>query len=129
MEENFKIGDEVYDSMYYPNIKGIIISIDDINGCYPITVNFNDERETYTQYGGINTKYNTKSLSLTPYEVELKGFTQVRPKEQPICYVGKKIEHNGSLCLILNQYKDIVDTHNRTILIEDITNGKYKIID
>jgi hypothetical protein len=133
----FKVGDVVYDSVNYPKQKGIV---DEIGICeddgYPIIVNFGEDFYTYTLDGRLYA-YSKATLSFTPYEVELKGFTQDRPKvltdEMKLYYVGKKIEYNGSIFLILQQDKESVDIlldgKQEVIMIDDITNGKYRIIE
>jgi hypothetical protein len=137
MQTKFKVGDEVYDSVNYPNQKGKIFNID-YNGIYPIYVEFNGRsNDSYTLDGKINETTQFSVLSFTPYEVELKGFTQERPKvltdEMKVCYVGKKIEYKGSIFLILQQDKESVDIlldgKQEVIMIDDITNGLYRIID
>jgi hypothetical protein len=137
MQTKFKAGDEVYDSLNYPNQKGKITNID-YNNTYPIDIEFNSgNNNSYTLDGKYLEYDNFSVLSFTPYEVEFKGFTQDRPKvltdEMKVYYVGKKIEYNGSIFLILQQDKESVDIlldgKQEVIMIDDITNGKYRIID
>jgi hypothetical protein len=225
----FKVGDVVYDSVNYPNQKGIVNEISLFYGeLYPIHVNFNNNSHNWYTINGCLSHNGTSisTLSFTPYEVEFKGFTQDRPKvltdemkvcikgdgtaeygkkiieyleklgginngdlnginngelnrinnifyylidedfdiniflsipqgyreidlkkelrefndyiytgqkQGPICYVGKKIEYNGSIFLILQQDKESVDIlldgKQEVIMIEDIKNGKYRIIE
>jgi hypothetical protein len=136
----FKAGDEVWDSVHYPKQKGIVDEIDICeDDCCPIHVIFNNN--SYVCYN-INASLSNNgtaisTLSLTPYEVEFKGFTQDRPKvltdEIKVCCVGKKIEYKGSIFLILQQDKESVDIlldgRQEIIMIDDITNGKYRIIE
>jgi hypothetical protein len=133
----FKVGDEAWDSVNYPNQKAIVIEIID-GELYPIHVIFNNiSDDWYTINGCINNGNIISTLSLTPYEVEFKGFTQDRPKvltdEMKVYYVGKKIEYNGSIFLILQQDKEsvyiLLDGKQEVIMIDDITNGKYRIIE
>lgn len=53
--------------------------------------------------------------------------------KQEQCYVGKKIEYNGSVLLIVQQDKAsvdiILDGKQEVIMIYDIINGLYRIID
>jgi hypothetical protein len=140
MQTKFKVGDEVWDSVFYPKQKGIV---DEIDICedddYPIHVIFNNNSYVCYNINGCLSNNGTaiSTLSFTPYEVEFKGFTQDRPKvltdEIKVCYVGKKIEYNGSIFLILQQDKESVDIlldgKQEVIMIEDITNGKYRIIE
>jgi hypothetical protein len=54
-------------------------------------------------------------------------------KEEQVCYVGKKIDYDGVILLIIQQDKEsvdvILDGKQEVILIDNIVNGKYKIID
>jgi hypothetical protein len=221
MQTKFKVGDEVWDSVNYPNKKGIICIIDE-DEHYPIQVNFNNNLHDWYSINGNICNYNNSisTLSLTPYEVEFKGFSQERQKvitdemkvcikgdgtleygkkiieylkslgginqylldgddksrinsgyfidknfiinsgtkpynyreidlkkelrefndyiyteqkQEPICYVGKKIEIIGKIFLILQQDKESVDIlldgKQEVIMIDDIINGVYRIID
>jgi hypothetical protein len=65
-----------------------------------------------------------------------EGYKEINLKEDAIkqvYYVGKKIEYNGSIFLILQQDKESVDIlldgKQEVIMIDDITNGKYRIIE
>lgn len=54
-------------------------------------------------------------------------------KDEQVCYVGKKIEYNGSILLIVQQDKDTIDVifdgKQEVIMISNIINGTYRIID
>lgn len=77
MENKFKVGDIVYDSVVYPNQKGKIVNIR-LSDLFPIKVLFESEgsNDYYTIDGCFNGS-STPTLSFTPYE--LSGFTQERP--------------------------------------------------
>ena len=141
MQTKFKVGDKVYDSLNFPNQEFIVSQIDMLNlERYVIFIANEHNKNCYT-HDGRYLPNQQPSLSLTPYEVEFKGFTQERPKvltdEMKVCYVGKKIEYNGSIFLILQQDKESVDIlldgKQEVIMIDDITdditNGLYRIID
>jgi|694.fasta_scaffold43251_6 hypothetical protein len=65
-----------------------------------------------------------------------QGYKEISLKEDAIkqvCYVGKKIEYCHSTCLIVQQNRETIDFmfdgKQEVIMIDDITNGKYRIID
>ena len=65
------------------------------------------------------------------YKKYFKIKEEVEPKQ--LCYVGKKIEYNGSILLIVQQDKAsvdvILDGKQEVIMIDDIVNGLYRIIE
>ena len=102
MEQKFKVGDEVYDQVNYPNQKGKIDIIESNN----LGVNYENDFVWYSINGEKN---GLKVLSHTPYTIEFKNFTQERPKvlteDMKVCIKGdgtaeygkKIIEHLESL--------------------------------
>lgn len=105
METKFKVGDIVYDSVFYPNQKGEVIKIDESS--YPISVMFEEENtaDVYYQDGRFN-RYAQPTLSLTLYE--LSGFTQERPwqpKEGEWIAVKNKL-HKTYFIGIFDKIKD-----------------------
>lgn len=79
MKTIFKVGMEVYDSLNFPSINGVVVDIkdyDDVKHIYPVIVKFGNERREYTNSGCLSFG-GAKTLSTTPYSVEFKGFKQL----------------------------------------------------
>ena len=76
METIFKVGMEVYDQVYEPDIKGEILDVNMKLSPHPITVKFGSCVRYYTAEGcrGKNT---IKTLSTSPYTIQ--GFEQKAP--------------------------------------------------
>lgn len=76
MKTIFKVGQEVYDQIFFPNMKGIVNEID-LNDKYPITVYFGiQEYSGFYSLDGTERDGFKPTLSTKPYEVEFKGFEQ-----------------------------------------------------
>ena len=75
----FKVGDEVYDEVNFPNQKGIV-QRGTLDSKYCVAVKF-DNRLTYEFYtlDGRIEENRIPTLSHTPYTIEFKGFSQERP--------------------------------------------------
>lgn len=72
----FKVGQKVWDEVFCPGIEGVVANR--FVNYYQIRVNFGSRDLSYTEDG----KYfghSIPTLSTTPYEVELKGFSQEPP--------------------------------------------------
>lgn len=84
---NFKIGDVVYDEVNYPKKQGKVENIDKDDDETPIGVRYGVQFQWYEVDGAID---GVKCLSHTPYTIEFKGFSQVRPltDEQKVCIKG-----------------------------------------
>lgn len=81
MKTVFKVGQEVFDQLNFPNKKGVIVEIsNDENDPYPVEVSFENEagRNYYTPEGCFSKKH-IPTLSTKPYEIELQGFEQKAP--------------------------------------------------
>lgn len=79
MKTIFKIGMEVYDSINFPNISGIVVDIKDYDSfkhIYSVIVKFGNEERMYTDDGCLSFG-GAKTLSTTPYSFEFKGFKQL----------------------------------------------------
>lgn len=87
----FKVGDEVYDSFYHPNLKGQIVKI--VMPQNWLEVKFGEIKEYYNTRGQLPTHYEKTTLSFTPYEVIYKGFTQTRPPK--VCIKGDGTKEYG----------------------------------
>lgn len=85
-----------------------------------------------TNFYYISEKFIICQMSYIP-----QGYKQItlkdEVKQEQVCYVGKKIEYNGSILLIIQQDKSsvdvILDGKQDVIMIDDIINGLYRIID
>ena len=76
MKTIFKVGQEVYDQIFFPNMEGIVNEID-LNDKYPITVYFGiQEYSGFYSLDGTERDGFKPTLSTKPYEVEFKGFEQ-----------------------------------------------------
>ena len=77
MKTVFKVGQEVFDQVYYPGIKGKVVEIDD-DGNFPIRVEFGVFEGSYKLDGRAN-NFQVPTLSTKLYEMELQGFEQKAP--------------------------------------------------
>jgi len=81
MKTVFKEGQEVYDQVNFPDLKGKVIDVcNDESYEYPIGVLFENENglHYYTPEGCFRKNY-IPTLSTKPYKVELQGFEQKAP--------------------------------------------------
>lgn len=79
MKTIFKIGMEVYDSLNFPKISGVVVDIKDyenVKHIYPIVVRFGNEERFYTTDGRLSFG-GTKTLATSPYSVKFKDFKQL----------------------------------------------------
>ena len=77
MKTVFKVGQEVFDQVYYPGIKGKVVEIDN-DGDFPIRVEFGVFEGSYKLDGRAN-NFQVPTLSTKHYEMELQGFEQKAP--------------------------------------------------
>ena len=78
MKTVFKVGMKVYDSFNFPNMEGVVKSIEkDCMGFWFIDVKFDKFQfvQSYKLQGSLPSSH-TVTLSTKPYEVEFKGFEQ-----------------------------------------------------
>jgi hypothetical protein len=98
METIFKKGDTVYFSEINKACikKGIIYEIIE-ESQYPIKVDFEDKRRSFTLDGKLIRDDRIETLSFTPYTIELKGFSQERPtlkiEKGTLVYVRNILNH------------------------------------
>jgi hypothetical protein len=86
MKTVFKVGQKVYDQIFFPGKEGTIVDI--VNGGdFPLTIRVDFTLLYYRLDGsfGLNTAV---TLSTKPYILEMKGFTQ-EPVEDYSDYIGK----------------------------------------
>lgn len=77
MKTVFKTGMEVYDQMFFPDMKGKVVKIDNDESKYPLGVCFNGKMNIhYYDLEGRFRKEHIPTLSTKPYKVELVGFEQ-----------------------------------------------------
>jgi len=94
MKTVFKEGQEVYDQVNFPDLKGKVIDVcNDESYEYPIGVLFENENglHYYTPEGCFRKNY-IPTLSTKPYKVELQGFEQkapVRTYEEAVDWLEK----------------------------------------
>jgi len=103
METVFKEGQEVYDQVNFPDLKGKVIDVcNDESYEYPIGVLFENENglHYYTPEGCFRKNY-IPTLSKKPYKVELQGFEQKAPAPT-YDYVRAESLKNGDYVSILN---------------------------
>lgn len=139
MKTIFKLGMEVYDSINFPNISGTVVDIkdyDNVKHIYPIIVKFGNYEIKYTDDGCLSFG-GTKTLSTTPYSVELKGFKQlgVVTEEDAIKYLlstkGLKDIHLVKTDNEVKTYKDIemynaFEALRKLILLRDYYNEGWQ---
>lgn len=76
----FKVGDTVYDEVYFPGDIGKVTAnfkeVGDHSNSFPVRVKFSNGHCGYTEYGKCDLSSKHPTLSHTPYEVVYKGFSQ-----------------------------------------------------
>ena len=83
MKTIFKVGQEVYDQVNFPDSKGKVTEIErDVDGYWYVRVVFKGDDYFYHIDGSFGL-CSIPTLSIKPYEVELKGFEQ--EKFTPTC--------------------------------------------
>ena len=76
MKTVFKVGQEVYDQVNFPDSKGKVTEIErDVDGYWYVRVVFKGDDYFYHMDGSFGL-CSIPTLSIKPYEVELKGFEQ-----------------------------------------------------
>lgn len=76
MKTVFKVGQEVYDQVNFPDSKGKVTEIErDVDGYWYVKVVFRGDEYFYNIDGSFGL-CSIPTLSIKPYEVELKGFEQ-----------------------------------------------------
>ena len=76
MKTMFKVGMEVYDQVNFPDSKGKVTEIErDVDGYWYIRVVFKEDDYFYHMNGSFGL-CSIPTLSIKPYEIELKGFEQ-----------------------------------------------------
>lgn len=79
METIFKVGMEVYDSLNFPDMKGVVKNIEkDCMGFWFVDVKFDKFEQSYTLQGSLSAS-NRPTLSTKPYKAILEGFEQNAP--------------------------------------------------
>ena len=127
MKTVFKVGQEVFDQLNFPNKKGVIVEIsNDENDPYPVEVSFENEagRNYYTPEGRFSKKH-IPTLSTKPYEIELQGFEQKAPAptyEDAEEWIIKESE-KGNIFLMS---KDVLEALRRLVIIRDYYNEGWK---
>ena len=79
METIFKVGMEVYDSLNFPDMKGVVKEIEkDCMGFWFVDVKFDKFVQSYTLQGSLSSS-NKPTLSTKPYKAIFEGFEQKAP--------------------------------------------------
>lgn len=79
METIFKVGMEVYDSLNFPDMKGVVKNIEkDCMGFWFVDVKFDKFVQSYTLQGSLSAS-NRPTLSTKPYKAILEDFEQKAP--------------------------------------------------
>ena len=94
METIFKIGMEVYDEIYFPNRKGVVVGIG--TGDFPIFVKV-DEHPYYYTLGGALSTITRPTLSTKPYKAIFEGFEQkssIPTYEDAVKWVESNSDYN-----------------------------------
>lgn len=127
MKTVFKVGQEVFDQLNFPNKKGVIVEIsNDENDPYPIEVSFENKagRYHYTPEGRFR-KEHIPTLSTNPYKIELQGFEQKAPTptyEEAEQWMKKESE-KGNIFLMS---KDVLEALRRLVILRDYYNDGWK---
>lgn len=95
----FKEGQEVYDQFNFPDVKGVVIGINESNE-FPVKVLFDgDSNEyTYTEDGRFRLK-DIQTLSTKPYQIVFQNFEQKEPKPT----------YEEAVKWVFKNYKDAID--------------------
>lgn len=95
MKTIFKVGQKVYDQVNFPNSEGTVTEIQrDVDGYWYVRVVFRGDDYFYHMDGTFGL-CSIPTLSIKPYEVELKGFEQGPPLstyEEAVQWLNKNSE-------------------------------------
>lgn len=95
MKTIFKVGQKVYDQVNFPNSEGVVTEIQrDVDGYWYVRVVFRGDDYFYHMDGSYGL-CSIPTLSIKPYEVELKGFEQGPPLstyEEAVQWLNKNSE-------------------------------------
>lgn len=105
MKTIFKVDQKVYDQVNFPNSEGTVTEIErDVDGYWYVRVVFRGDDYFYHMDGTFGL-CSIPTLSIKPYEVELKGFEQGPPLstyEEAVQWLNKTSED-----MIINEDEDI----------------------
>ena len=121
MKTVFKVGQEVFDQVYYPGIKGRVVEIDD-DGNFPIRVEFGVYVGSYKLDGRAN-NFQVPTLSTKPYEMELQGFeqkAQAPTYEEAEEWIRKEYEKGNNYLMLKDTFEAL---RKLTILREYYNKG------
>lgn len=105
MKTIFKVDQKVYDQVNFPNSEGTVTEINrDVDGYWYVRVIFRGDDYFYHMDGSYGL-CSMPTLSIKPYEVELKGFEQGPPLstyEEAVLWLNKTSED-----MIINEGEDV----------------------
>ena len=135
METIFKVGMEVYDSLNFPDMKGVVKNIEkDCMGFWFVDVKFDKFVQSYTLQGSLSAS-NRPTLSTKPYKAILEDFEQKAPvptfeeawTEAERIYEPKseydKDEYKGYPS---QELADAAEALRRLLFLRDYYNGDWK---
>ena len=134
METVFKEGQEVYDQVNFPDLKGKVIDVcNDESYEYPIGVLFENENglHYYTPEGCFRKNY-IPTLSTKPYKVELQGFEQKAPAptyEEAVEWLEKNSKDRviyADEAYINEEYERAFEALKKLVILRDYYNNGLK---
>ena len=125
MNTVFKVGMEVYDQIYEPDVKGEVLDVNLDISPHPITVKFGSCVRYYTAEG-CRGRNQIRTLSTSPYRIE--GFEQKAPVptyEEAEEWMKKEYA-KGSLCLMMRDVFEALEALRKLIVLRDYYNEGWQ---
>nr|WP_314992064.1 hypothetical protein [uncultured Capnocytophaga sp.] len=122
MKTVFKVGMEVYDQIYEPDVKGEVLDVNLDISPHPITVKFGSCVRYYTAEG-CRGRNQIRTLSTSPYRIE--GFEQKAPVptfEEAEDWVKREFA-KGNIFLMS---KDVLEALRKLVILRDYYNEGWK---
>ena len=129
MKTVFKVGMEVYDQIYEPDVKGEVLDVNLDISPHPITVKFGSCVRYYTAEG-CRGKNQIRTLSTSPYRIE--GFEQKAPTrtyEEAVEWLEKNSKDRiiyADEAYINEEYELAFEALKRLVILRDYYNEDWK---
>ena len=122
MKTVFKVGMEVYDQIYEPDVKGEVLDVNLDISPHPITVKFGSCVRYYTAEG-CRGRNQIRTLSTSPYRIE--GFEQKAPAptyEEAEEWIRKEYAKGNNHLMM----KDVLEALRKLIILRDYYNEGWQ---